>query len=212
MIRDFRAVIVLSALPMPLQQRSRLFQQPLPKRASRPNNHPRGNVDCRLSCPGTSASPQRFASSSRIRLSKSSSSARRSVTVSARSSAARPRPTLNQRARSRFRTSPGRLLQRSSRQPRPLWSRQPRPHRIQMHIIQQRREIARLFGIDQTPSLPDACSRSNRFRCGGRESKFLADESKFLADIRETEGQSTVSISAGGFVPRAGQWQKNGDL
>ena len=27
---------------------------------------------------------------------------------------------------------------------------------------------------DQTPSLPDARPRSDRFRCGGRESKFLA--------------------------------------
>jgi len=25
-----------------------------------------------------------------------------------------------------------------------------------------------------TPSLPDACPRSDRPRCGGRESKFLA--------------------------------------
>jgi len=27
---------------------------------------------------------------------------------------------------------------------------------------------------DHTPSLPDARPRSDRFRCGGRESKFLA--------------------------------------
>jgi hypothetical protein len=27
--------------------------------------------------------------------------------------------------------------------------------------------------LPQTPSLPDADSRSDRFRCGGRESKFL---------------------------------------
>ncbi len=29
--------------------------------------------------------------------------------------------------------------------------------------------------FDQTPSLPDARPHSDRFRCGGRESEFLAD-------------------------------------
>lgn len=32
----------------------------------------------------------------------------------------------------------------------------------------------RAANLDQTPSLPDARPRSDRFRCGGRESKFLA--------------------------------------
>ena len=31
-----------------------------------------------------------------------------------------------------------------------------------------------VFIAIQTPSLPDARPRSDRFRCGGRESKFLA--------------------------------------
>ena len=40
----------------------------------------------------------------------------------------------------------------------------------------------------QTPSLPDARPRSDRFRCGGCESKFLAVESKFLAVLRNLCG------------------------
>ena len=46
--------------------------------------------------------------------------------------------------------------------------------------------IKSLIAIYQTPSLPDARPRSDRFRCGGRESKFLADEANVPSISRET--------------------------
>jgi hypothetical protein len=36
----------------------------------------------------------------------------------------------------------------------------------------------------QTPSLPDARPHSDRFRCGGRESEFLADRQTGIASIQ----------------------------
>ena len=48
--------------------------------------------------------------------------------------------------------------------------------------------------IDQTPSLPDARPRSDRFRCGGRESNFLA----------------VVRPKTGGYNPGFDLWSTGG--
>ena len=39
----------------------------------------------------------------------------------------------------------------------------------------------------RTPSLPDARPRSDRFRCGGRESEFLQSDEVFTRAFREAD-------------------------
>ena len=62
----------------------------------------------------------------------------------------------------------------------------PRPNILHIHADDHRADGLHALGnpllvtpnldtlVEQTPSLPDARPRSDRFRCGGRESNFLA--------------------------------------